>query len=187
MIPTVKQCFELMDEYEMLANIRAHSIMVARVAELITRHIRQNSFQLSMELVLAGSLLHDIAKTPCLNSKCRHDREGEKIVLRHGFDEIAEIVAEHVVLQKIKPGVISEKQIVYYADKRINHDQVVSLDDRLVYIMDRYGLDNEFRHKAILKNFAKCQQLEADIFARLDFNSGNVAGLIKTQKSGVFD
>ena len=187
MIPTVNQCFELMDEYEMLDNIKAHSIMVARVAELITRHIRQNPFDLSMELVIAGSLLHDIAKTPCLNSACRHDREGEKIVLRHGFHELAEIVAEHVVLQKTKPGIISEKQIVYYADKRINHDQVVSLDARLAYIMDRYGRDNEYRHKAIMENFIKCRQLEAEIFDRLDFKPGNVAGLIETQKSGVFD
>ncbi|MCD6389219.1 MAG: HD domain-containing protein [Desulfobulbaceae bacterium] len=171
----------------MLVHIKAHSIMVARVAELITRHIRQNPFDLSMELVVAGSLLHDIAKTPCLNSVCRHDREGEKIVLRHGFHEIAEIVAEHVVLQKTKPGIISEKQIVYYADKRINHDQVVSLDERLAYIMERYGRDNKYRHGAILDNFVKCQQLEADIFARLDFQPGDVAETIKSRKSGVFD
>ena len=152
-----------MDEYEMLDNIRAHSIMVARVAELITRHIHQNPFELSMKLVIAGSLLHDIAKTPCLNSVCRHDVEGEKIVLRHGFHEIAEIVAEHVVLRKTEPGKICEKQIVYYADKRINHDQVVSLEERLAYILDRYGSNNQYRHKAILENFVKCQQLEADI------------------------
>ncbi len=176
-----------MDEYEMLDNIKAHSIMVARVAELMGRDLHQNPFELSMELIIAGSLLHDIAKTPCLNTASRHDREGEKIVLRHGFYEIAEIVAEHVVLGKTEPGVISEKQIVYYADKRINHDYVVSLEDRLVYILDRYGRNNEYRHKAILENFIKCKKLEADIFARLDFKPEDVAGLIETRKSGVVD
>ena len=35
MIPTIVECFQLIDQYKMLPNIRAHSILVARVAWLI--------------------------------------------------------------------------------------------------------------------------------------------------------
>ena len=37
MIPSVQQCFELMAKYEMLGNIKAHSIMVERIVSLIAR------------------------------------------------------------------------------------------------------------------------------------------------------
>ena len=37
MIPSVEQCFVLMERYDMLENIRAHSMVVERVASVIAR------------------------------------------------------------------------------------------------------------------------------------------------------
>ncbi len=166
-----------MARYGMLENIKAHSIMVARVARLLADNLR--GAELDMGLVVSGALLHDIAKTQCLNSDRSHAREGAEIVVKVGYDEVAEIVAEHVVLGRTTPGIIVEKQIVYYADKRINHDQVVSLEARLAYILDRYGRNNSVRHEAIMVNFEKCRALEREIFARLDFAPVDVAGLLE--------
>ena len=45
------------------------------------------------------------------------------------------------------------KEIVYYADKRVKHDEIVDLDMRLEYILDRYGLGDPRRHRAIENNF----------------------------------
>jgi len=166
-----------MTRYRMLDNIRAHSIMVARVARLLADNMA--GVQLNMNLIISGALLHDIAKTQCLDSNRNHALEGEEIVLRHGYNELAEIVAEHVVLGRTTAGIIVEKQIVYYADKRINHDKVVSLDDRLAYILDRYARDNPARHQAIMINFGKCQALEKEIFTRLDSVPEDVAVLVE--------
>ncbi len=177
MIPSPEQCYELMAHYRMLDNIKAHSIMVARVARLLAGNLAGT--ELDMDLVIAGALLHDIAKTQCLYSNRSHALEGEEIVLRHGFDELAEIVAEHVVLGRTTPGIIVEKQIVYYADKRINHDQVVSLEERLAYILDRYGRDNPTRHEMIMINFVKCQALEKEIFSYLSFAPADVKRLLE--------
>ena len=48
------------------------------------------------------------------------------------MDEIADIVGEHVTLKSYDPvGFITEQEIVYYADKRVNHAAVVSLEERL--------------------------------------------------------
>ena len=160
----------------MLANIRAHSLMVARVARLLAAGLAGS--RLDMDLIVSGALLHDIAKTQCLNSNRNHALEGEEIVLKHGYNELAEIVAEHVVLGRTTPGKIVEKQVVYYADKRINHDKVVSLDERLAYILDRYARNNPARHQAIMVNFGKCQVLEQEIFSRLDFLPEDVAALV---------
>ena len=78
---------------------------------------------LSLELIVSGALLHDIAKTASLETELRHDELGREICLRHGLDELAEIVAEHVVLKDWAPEHCTEKEIVYYADKRVLHDR----------------------------------------------------------------
>ncbi len=85
------------------------------------------------EEVIAGALLHDIAKTLCIKTDCRHAEIGRQICVELGYPELSEIVAEHVVLKNFTAdlyiqGIFGSKEIVYYADKRVRHDQVVSLD-----------------------------------------------------------
>lgn len=175
-IPSIETCLQLMDDYRMLDNIKAHSRVVARVAELITVGLRQRSGAgLNLDLVISASLLHDIAKTPCLDNRCDHARVGGEICREHGFIELADIVEEHVVIKSNGSGLITEKEIVYYADKRVNHDQVVSLRDRLDYILDRYGRNNAVRYDLIQQNFAKCLNMEKLIFASLDFSPEQLA------------
>ena len=64
----------------MLDNIREHSFIVARVAETIVSGLQlpedQRSLPADIDLVLAGALLHDIAKTKCLDGSCQHAEEG---------------------------------------------------------------------------------------------------------------
>jgi putative nucleotidyltransferase with HDIG domain len=182
-IPTIETCLQLMDDYRMLNNIKAHSKVVARVAELVTRGFRQTTGEnLNLDLVLSASLLHDIAKTQCLDNRCDHAKVGGEICRAHGFVELADIVAEHVVLKSNGSGPITEKEIVYYADKRVNHDQVVSLQDRLDYILDRYGRNNIVRHDMIRQNFDKCLKMEKRIFASLDFTPEQLASLIMSKR-----
>ena len=146
-IPGVNECLDLMEQYHMLPNIKDHSIIVARVAEIITNGLIAAGHKLSMDRVIAGALLHDIGKTACLDNNDDHAAKGVKICLAHNLDPIADIVGEHVILRNYSPGNnFTEKEIVYYADKRVNHDQVVSLEERLTYILDRYGMNNVVRY-----------------------------------------
>jgi len=163
-----------MDEYKMLANIRAHSLMVTRVAAVLLRELADSQKPPTLlpnsDLVLAGALLHDIAKTPCLHSQCNHALQGRDICLSLGFPEIAEIVLEHVILAEFSPsryakGLFLAKELVYYADKRVRHEEIVSIDKRLEYILERYGNNDAERHSKIRKNFNQCQQLETFLFS----------------------
>ena len=178
MIPSVADCFRYMEQYRMLDNIRDHSIIVARVAALLVRDANRAGSNFSLELAVAGALMHDIGKTACLDTEEDHARMGMEICLTHGLDEIAPIVDQHVVLKECNGAPLSEKEIVYYADKRVNHDQVVSLEDRLAYILDRYANGNRQRQAAILYNFERCQRLEARLFKNLTFAPARVAELI---------
>ena len=163
----------------MLPNIREHSIVVARVAEIITEELLATGQDLSLEKVIAGALLHDIGKTACLGNDDDHALKGFEICLSHNLEIIADIVAEHVILKSYSAAQeFSEKEIVYYADKRVNHDQVVSLEERLEYILERYGMNNKARCEAIKRNYDQCRHLEKRIFSQLTFEPQDTADLL---------
>lgn len=191
-VPSVAQCLEFMERYRMLDNIRAHSLQVARVALVLTEGLREAGRAISLprkDIVLAGALLHDIAKTRCLKKRCRHDLEGETICIELGYPEIGRIVREHVILENFEiqhylKGIFDPKEIVYYADKRVRHDEVVSLDSRLAYIIERYGNGDPEREKFIRRNFNQCREFERYLFVFLDFTPSGVAERVQ---KGVFD
>jgi len=103
MIPTVEQCFEYMEKYEMLENIRAHSIVVEKVANLIARALRDVGVDVVIKKITAGALLHDIGKTLSLKTGGDHAAKGEEICYENQLDEIADIVGEHVRFKSYKP------------------------------------------------------------------------------------
>jgi uncharacterized protein len=180
MIPSVKTCFQLMDKYSMLENIRAHSIVVARIACLIAAGLRDSGLAISVEKTTAGALLHDIGKTASFSSGRDHSEIGSQICMESHADEIAEIVAEHVTLKSYNPnGRFSEKEIVYYADKRVNHDTIVSLEQRLAYILDRYGRNQDVIALRIRVNFETCKEVEAKLLGRLNIRPDALADLVK--------
>ena len=176
MIPSPPQCFQLIASHKMLDNIKAHSLVVARIAEFITMELNDKGMQIPLDLVVAAALLHDIGKTQCLNTNKDHARLGAEICLQHDLHEIAPIVAQHVILERSFPDTeLSAREVVYYADKRVNHDQIVSLQDRLAYIIDRYSQNNPRRQQAINHNFIRCCTIEEGLFASLDFEPDSLA------------
>lgn len=177
MIPTVDQCMSLMGEYRMLDNIRLHSMVVARVAGFLCTGL-QPALDVSMERVVAGALLHDIAKTQSLASDGDHAEMGADLCRRHGFDEVADIVGQHVILDNGVPERPGEREIVYYADKRVMHENIVGLDKRLTYILERYGRGDSRLCRRIEDNFNNCRLVEKKLFALLPYSPEDVAGLI---------
>lgn len=157
-----------MEEHGMLANIRQHSFVVGRVAEAIHKKLSCSGVATKLpplNLVTAGALLHDIAKTQCLEEGCDHSIIGAEICRQHGFDTIAEIVREHVLLkifeeERYQKGKFLAKELIFYSDKRVMHDTIVELSERLAYILERYGKNDPVRHEIIRFNFEKCKNLE---------------------------
>lgn len=165
----------------MLDNIRAHSVMVAKVAEIIARWNKKVGFDISLEKVTAGALMHDIGKSLCLNSGEDHAAKGSEICVQNNFGEISGIVEEHITLKSFEPDCdISEKEIIYYADKRVNHDRVVSLEERLEYLLVRYAKNREDLGRLIKDNFRKCRVIERKLFANLNFRPEDLAEIIVT-------
>jgi uncharacterized protein len=187
-IPTADQCILLMERYGMLPNIKAHSIVVEKVAFLLAQRLQKAGEDLVLEAVTAGALMHDIAKTECLRTKENHAEKGKEICLDLRLHEIADIVAEHIVLTEFRAGhAVREKEIVYYADKRVNHDVVVSLDERLQYLLEHYGRGRESIEELIRNNFELCRAVEKKIFSRLSFRPEEVSMMIGQQANDILE
>jgi putative nucleotidyltransferase with HDIG domain len=180
MIPSVKNCLQLMEQYEMLDNIKAHSVMVEKIASIMGRGLKESGMDISLEKIAAGALLHDIGKSLCLNTGDDHEAKGREICLENHLDEIADIVGEHVRLKGYHlDSPISEKEIVYYADKRVNDDMVVSLEERLSYLLKRYAKNMEHISQRIRRNFGLCRAVEKKLFAELDLRPEDLARMVK--------
>jgi putative nucleotidyltransferase with HDIG domain len=147
-IPTQRECFRLIAEMEMLDHIVAHSIQVCRVATLLVDQLNACRIEIDRELVRASALLHDITKTRSLTTGENHAATGCEYVSEKGYPEVGEIVGQHVQLKAVSiTETPLEAEIVNYADKRVLHDRVVPLDQRMHYILERYGHKMEFRDR----------------------------------------
>jgi putative nucleotidyltransferase with HDIG domain len=131
-----------MGEYGMLENIIAHSLEVAKVALFISTELNKRGQRISLNLVEAASLLHDLTKTECLKTKEDHAKTCSHLLKEIGYERVGEVVGQHIWLGKEgAPLFISEEEIVNYADKRVMHDHIVSLEERFSDLKDRYGRD----------------------------------------------
>ena len=184
-----------MEQYNMLPNIRRHSLVVAHITDLLVTGLQDgvNAQRLpNRQLCISGALLHDIAKTPCLDGSCDHASAGAEICLQHGYPEIAAIVEEHVILKDHNPdryqsGWFTARELVYYADKRVRHDEIVNLDERLDYIIEHYGNKDARLHELIRANFNQCVQLEAFLFDFLDFSPAQLALKVNRVKTDLLN
>ncbi|HPF06117.1 MAG TPA: HDIG domain-containing protein [Spirochaetota bacterium] len=161
--PTEEECFSIIRQYDMLPNIIDHSVQVKNVALAIYDNLREKE-PVSRELLVAAALLHDIAKTRSIqNREMRHDLIGGEMLREMGLNEIAEIVENHVVFTGFQPdGPLTEKEIIYYADKRVMHDKVVNVHTRVDDLVERYGI-NEKVKELIIRNKEFVLELEAKI------------------------
>jgi putative nucleotidyltransferase with HDIG domain len=140
-VPDRETCFALMARFAMPPHIIIHSLMVAEAACRLGAALVRAGHLLDLPLIEAGALLHDIAKRECLDKRCDHSLRGFEIMTSLGYPGLAKVIGEHVNVQSARSqnGLISPSVVVNYADKRVRHDRVVSLNERHQDLMNRYG------------------------------------------------
>jgi len=174
-IPSETQCYRIMAEMAMLHNIAAHSIKVCQVATLLTDHLNLNGSDLNPDLIRAAALLHDITKTRSLQTSENHAHTGALYLADRGYPEVSEIVSQHVNLDRLNPdGEHTAAEVVNYADKRVLHDKVVSLDERLAYIKKRYGCSAGELGNRVERMCREVDTIEKKIFKTLPFSAAEL-------------
>ena len=83
--------------------------------------------------------------------------------------EVGDIIGQHVQLDAyFSPPCPTEAEILNYADKRVLHDKVVSLEKRMDYIYQRYGKTDKDR-KRLVNLHKLTETLEKRIFGFLPY------------------
>lgn len=177
-IPSISRCYHLMADMEMLDHIVAHSIQVSRVAVLIADSLNDAGARLDRDLVQVSALLHDITKTRSFRTEEIHTETGAALLCERGYPRVGNIVGQHVRLKEYctASGVL-EEEVVNYADKRVLHDEIVSLEERMKYIMEKYGTERENRQR-ILWLWQKTKELEEKFFKFIPFSPGDLGTIL---------
>lgn len=176
-IPSRSECLHLMRQYHMWDHVIQHSIKVADVALSLAKALNQAGERLDLTLIEAASLLHDIAKKGSIENGEDHVSIGAALLKDLGCEEVSEIVRYHVELPKGRTSSrITEAEVVNYADKRVLHDSIVTLNERFLYIRERYGND-ESRARRITNLEEQTIKLEKKIFSKLDIKPSNLLNL----------
>ncbi len=175
MVPDEGECFRLLERYAVPPNVIEHSRVVLALARVLCRELNSRGEKMDLPLVEAAALLHDIAKVLSFQTGENHSQAGARLLREMGFPEVAEIVRQHVVLDpETNHGRITEALLVHYADKRVKHDAVVSLEERFRDLKERYGKSPEARGW-IEALEAQSRSIEERIFRQISLAPGDLA------------
>lgn len=176
-VPTRSECLRLMIKTRMPPNIQRHSLLVADIALYLAKLLNQNSVRLNLAIVEAGALLHDIAKAGSISTGLRHESMGARLLHKWGYLQLAAIVQDHVNLDLIRlNGPITESLIVNYADKRVKHDEIVSLQNRFDDLIERYAKTLE-QEQRLLQKLELYNVLEQKLFGHLAIKPDALEGM----------
>lgn len=174
-IPTQDECLRLIADFQMLDHIILHSRQVGNVALFLADQLNANKITLNRDLVLAAALLHDITKTRSFATGENHARSGAQLISDLGYPEVGNIIGQHVHLRRLDLDLPpNEAEVVNYADKRVLHENVVSLDERMDYIVERYG-STPVHLKRIRKLWKETCRLEQKLFGYLKIKAGELS------------
>ncbi len=168
-VPGDRECFQIWRKHSMPPHIRKHSLKVARIATALADIARQRNWDIHVQEVRASALLHDLGKTYTITHQGNHSQLGASQVLElTGNPAIAQGVIHHVHW----PGDLDPRRhflplAVFYADKRVKHDRIVTLRQRYEDVIDRYGKSYE-RKQMIYYSFCRACALEKEFNRSLE-------------------
>ena len=183
-IPSRQKCLGLIREMNMLDHIVVHSFQVCRVATYLVDHMGPGSKNLSRNLVQAAALLHDITKTRSFTTRENHAQTGAQFLSDMGYPEVGHIIEQHVRLDSYAASDFpTEAEIVNYADKRVLHDRIVTLKERMNYILEKYAKGPEYRER-LLWLWNKTEELELRLFSYVPFRPEELGRLLDQEGDG---
>jgi len=153
-IPSKSECLSILNKNKTPSNVIEHCKAVCKVAEEIANNLIKRGIGVNRDLIIASALLHDIER-----EKKDHIAAGAKLIKSLGFPEVAEVVRKHSLYKvedpKRQPKTYEEK-IVFYADKRVMGNKIVSLEERFADLKERYGID-------LTKEFEFAKKIEKEL------------------------
>lgn len=186
----------LLNEYKTPQHIIKHGEIVGKVGEMIAEAYLKKGTYVDVESVFLAGLLHDILRLVDISenkynefiktqdpekikiwdelrmkySNIGHPEATYKLLSEKGFEEIGLMIKKHGFESILEdPPFTLEEKILTYADKRVLHEKVVSMEDRFYDGHVRYfskKMPAEYENKIQKVYYA----LEKELFEPIDFN-----------------
>ena len=204
-LPTRKECLALLAEYHVPPHIVKHSQAVAKLAVFLAQRLNEDSAEIDIELLDKACLLHDMMRVfdfpePDYKRFERNLPEKEKAkwqrlhakynpisheeaacdILKEKYPALALAIKRHRYMalpdENEKPDTWEEK-LLYYADKRVMHETIVPLKERLAEGHKRNVLSHGSEAKSKI-NIAKVDpliyEMEKEIFDKIGLDPNEV-------------
>ncbi|MDP2624619.1 MAG: HD domain-containing protein [Candidatus Peregrinibacteria bacterium] len=182
---------QLLNKFHTPKHVQAHCKQVAKVGEFLALKMKEKGIKVDPEKVWIAGLIHDIMRVVDFKTlesdlgtkedqktwkKLRKEHHGKhhadvgaETLEREGEIELANIVRQHkyTAIDSQNPPSTWEAKLLYYADKRVSHDKILPLMERLEegrkrhYPNQAITTEEEARRKTV-------QALEVEIFKHLD-------------------
>jgi putative nucleotidyltransferase with HDIG domain len=149
-IPTRAECEAILVDQAVSASVVHHSRKVAEVAVEIASMLLRNGVELNLELVLAGALLHDLAK-----GQPNHAAAGAAALRAMNLPRVASVVRSHTDFDFVSNR-LDENAIVFLADKLVRGDEVVSIEQRFQPALTRFR-DDPIALESVQRRMATAQ------------------------------
>ncbi len=143
-------CIQLLKAAQTPPNVVAHCQGVVRKAMELCSGLGK---KLDTDALLAAALLHDIART-----EKNHAQLGAEWLKSIGYNDVASIIACHHDLPEEEENTLSEKTILYLADKYLQGDAEVTLEER--FANRTAVLSDDAARAAHARRFAQAQRIE---------------------------
>lgn len=137
-IPAPEEALALLDLHGAGERGLAHGRGVAGAALALARALNARGAGLDLELTGSAALLHDMAK-----GQPKHEAAGAALLEGLGFGPVARIVAAHRDIPPESAPEITERELVYLADKLVWGSQRVSVEARFRQKLDAFAHDAE--------------------------------------------
>lgn len=171
--PEKEECQAIWEHYHTPEQVRLHCQAVCQEAEKIAGKLLQAGCNINLKLIQSSALLHDVART-----KEHHAKEGAYVLIREGYPRAAQIIGKHHDLECPDPKQLSQEEfdkwleeaVVYLADKRMEKETRVSLEERFEQSRKRCeeSADSREALAAHDRRYRQAKKIEAMIETRIN-------------------
>jgi broad specificity phosphatase PhoE/CTP:molybdopterin cytidylyltransferase MocA len=140
-VPNRNECAEIWKRCSVSEDIIKHQEAVACCALRLGKNLSEKGEALDMRLLEAACLLHDIRK-----SERNHPQRAGEFLEGLGYGKLGDIVSEHMDLLELDEARISEKELLYLADKLVKGSEEVGIEARFRSMLN--NPDEQIRKRA---------------------------------------
>ncbi len=135
-VPSEDACYAILKRANTPVKVINHGKQVAQLCCAIGSDLIRSGCAMNLDLLRTAALLHDLAKGQPHHAKVGADRLAD-------YPEVADIVAEHMDICLNPDQTLTEKEVVYLADKLVLGDRIISIQARFSDTLEKYKNDPE--------------------------------------------